>query len=86
MFSNNGMYIGNMVQGKQKVISYKVHDRVRTDEKDWYIVENTHEAIIDKETFEKAQSLHQRDTRVSPTKRLFIFFLASCGVQIVKRL
>ncbi len=74
MFSNNGMYIGNMVQGKQKVISYKVHDRVRTDEKDWYIVENTHEAIIDKETFEKAQSLHQRDTRVSPTKKAVYLF------------
>lgn len=70
----NQMYIGNMVQGKQKVISYKVHDRVTTDEKDWYIVENTHEAIIDKSTFEKAQSLHMRDTRVSPKqKKLYLF-------------
>ena len=70
----NEMYIGNMVQGKQKVISYKVHDRVRTDEKDWYIVENTHDAIIDKETFEKAQALHQRDTRVSPKKKTVYLF------------
>lgn len=65
----NQMYIGNMVQGKQKVISYKVHDRINLKEKDWYIVQNTHEAIIDKETFEKAQKLHQRDTRVCPNKR-----------------
>lgn len=65
----NQMYIGNMVQGKQKVISYKVHDRINLKEKDWYIVQNTHEAIIDKETFEKAQKLHQRDTRVCPSKR-----------------
>ena len=70
----NEMYIGNMVQGKQKVISYKVHDRVRTDEKDWYIVENTHDAIIDKETFEKAQALHQRDTRVSPKQKTVYLF------------
>lgn len=70
----NEMYIGNMVQGKQKVISYKVHDRVLTDEKDWYIVENTHEAIIDKETFEKAQALHQRDTRVSPKQKTVYLF------------
>ncbi len=65
----NQMYIGNMVQGKQKVISYKVHNRINLKEKDWYIVQNTHEAIIDKETFEKAQKLHQRDTRVCPNKR-----------------
>ena len=70
----NQMYIGNMVQGKQKVISYKVHDRVRTDEKDWYIVENTHEAIIDRETFDKAQSLHLRDTRVAPNQRKLYLF------------
>ena len=70
----NQMYIGNMVQGKQKVISYKVHDRVRMDEKNWYIVENTHEAIIDRATFDKAQSLHQRDTRVAPNQQKVYLF------------
>lgn len=70
----NQMYIGDMVQGKQKVISYKVHDRVRTDEKDWYVVENTHEAIIDRTIFDKAQLLHQRDTRVAPNqKKVYLF-------------
>ena len=80
----NEMYIGNMVQGKQKVISYKVHDRISTDEKDWYIVRHMHEPIIDMDTFEKAQRLHEKDTRVSPGKRklyLFSGFLrcADCG-------
>lgn len=70
----NEMYIGNMVQGKQKVISYKVHDKVQTPEKDWYIVENTHEAVIDRETFQKAQLLQQRDTRVSPTQQTVYLF------------
>lgn len=70
----NEMYIGNMVQGKQKVISYKIHDRVQTEEKDWYIMENTHEAIIDRETFTKAQSLHQRDTRTNPTQKTVYLF------------
>lgn len=70
----NEMYIGNMVQGKQKVISYKIHERVSTDEKDWYIVEGTHEAIIDKETFEKAQSLHQRDARTAPAQKTLYLF------------
>lgn len=70
----NQMYIGNMVQGKQRVISYKVHDRVRTEEKDWYIVAHTHDAIIDEETFEKAQSLHMRDTRTAPGRGTLYLF------------
>ena len=63
-----------LVQGKQKVISYKIHDRVSTDEKDWYVVEHTHEAIIDKETFAKAQFLHQRDTRAAPSQKALYLF------------
>ena len=59
----NPVYLGTMVQGRSKVISYKVHKQVAVDEKDWYVVENTHPAIIDKETFEQAQNLHLRDTR-----------------------
>ena len=64
----NQMYIGNMVQGKQKVKSYKVHDRVSMPETDWTIVEGTHQPIIDKGLFEKAQGLHQRDTRTANDK------------------
>ena len=86
----NQMYIGNMVQGKQKVISYKVHDRINLNEKDWYVVQNTHEAIIDKETFEKAQKLHKRDTRICPNKRkvyIFFFFLkcADCKKAMTRK-
>lgn len=86
----NQMYIGNMVQGKQKVISYKVHDRVRTDEQDWYIVENTHEAIIDRATFDKAQLLHQRDTRVAPNqKNVYLFsgfvYCADCKKAMTRK-
>lgn len=70
----NQMYIGNMVQGKQKVISYKLHNKVKLNEQDWYIVQNTHEPIIDKETFEKAQKLHKKDTRTSPNKTNIYLF------------
>lgn len=70
----NEMYIGNMVQGRQKVVSYKVHNRIATGEEDWYIVRNTHEPIIDRETFEKAQRIHEKDTRISPGKRKLYLF------------
>ena len=61
----NAMYIGVMVQGKYRVISYKVHTQISVPEDEWFVVPNTHEAIIDKETFDKAQSLHERDTRTA---------------------
>ena len=55
----NEVYIGNTVQNKVSVVSYKVK-KLRKVEKEKYIrVENTHEAIIDKDVFEKAQIIHK---------------------------
>lgn len=69
----NRMYIGTMVQGRQTVISYKVHDKVAVPEDEWYIVEGTHEPIIDRATFDMAQELQKRDTRTAPnSKRLHL--------------
>jgi site-specific DNA recombinase len=70
----NQMYIGNMVQGRQKVISYKVHNKVLVPEDEWFIKENTHEPIIDRNTFDKVQGLQQRDTRTAlEHKELHLF-------------
>lgn len=86
----NQMYLGHMVQGKQKVKSYKVHTRINIPEKEWFIVEDTHEPIIDKETFDQAQMLMQKDTRTAPgAGRLYTFsgFLrcADCGKAMGRR-
>jgi hypothetical protein len=71
---NNEVYIGNTVQGKRKTKSYKVHKVEQVPKEEWVRVENTHEAIIDKETFEKAQELSKRDTKVSQkTKELSVW-------------
>lgn len=56
----NRMYTGTMVQGKQSVVSYKVHDRVSVPEENWYIVEDTHKPIIDRTLFDRAQSRLQK--------------------------
>ena len=62
----NEVYIGNTVQNKKTVISYKVK-KMRTVEKENQIrVNNTHEAIIDKDTFEKVQCIF--DKRGTNTK------------------
>lgn len=55
----NEVYIGNTVQNKVSVVSYKVK-KLRKVEKEKHIrVENTHEAIIDKNVFEKAQIIYK---------------------------
>ena len=64
----NEVYIGTMVQGRNRVISYKVHKQVAVPENEWFRVPDVHEAIIDRETFDKAQALHRRDTRTAPEK------------------
>ena len=38
--------LGHMVQGKQRVVSYKVHDRVPVPEEEWFVKENTHELYL----------------------------------------
>ncbi len=59
----NQMYIGNMVQGRYKSVSYKER-KVKTVPKcDWIISENTHEAIIDAHTWNKVQTLLSQKTK-----------------------
>ena len=65
----NEIYTGVMVQGRHRIISYKVHKQIAVPEDEWFVVPNTHEAIIDRETFEKAQALHKRDTRTAPGRQ-----------------
>ena len=51
---------GNTVQNKKSVVSYKVK-KLRTVEKENHIrVNNTHEPIIDKDTFEKVQCIIEK--------------------------
>ncbi|MDD4407209.1 MAG: recombinase family protein [Bacilli bacterium] len=45
----NPVYIGNLVQGKSRNLSYKNKKKIKNPKKDWIIVENVHEAIIDKD-------------------------------------
>ena len=49
---NNRVYCGDMVQGKSKTKSY---DYKHLPEDDWIVVEDTHEAIVSRELFEKVQ-------------------------------
>ena len=51
----NRIYIGDLVQNKRNKVNYKVKKVVRNNPKDYIIVENTHEAIIEKNIFNEVQ-------------------------------
>lgn len=80
----NRLYTGTMVQGKNRMKSYKLHVSEALPEEQWIAVEATHEAIVPPDLFARAQSLFARDTRAAPGKGevyLFSGFLrcADCG-------
>ncbi len=54
---HNEVYIGNMVQGKYGSVSYKTKKNKPRPKDEWYRVEGTHEAIIDRETWDRVQAL-----------------------------
>lgn len=59
----NEMYIGNMVQGKYGSVSYKTKQNKPRPKDEWYRVEGTHEAIIDRELWDKVQSLIEQNAK-----------------------
>jgi DNA invertase Pin-like site-specific DNA recombinase len=80
----NQVYTGDMVQGRHRKKSYKIHVVEKVAQEEWFIVENTHEAIISREVYGRAQEILKRDTRTAPKKnQLYLFsgFLkcADCG-------
>ncbi len=77
----NQMYVGDLVQGVNKVKSYKVQVLQRQAEKDWIIVPNTHEPIITREDFALVQELQKRRTRKAPTSGVLYWYsgFVRCG-------
>ena len=53
----NEIYIGNMVQGKYGSVSYKTKQNKPRPKSEWFIVEGTHEPIIDRELWDRVQAL-----------------------------
>ena len=85
----NPIYTGDLVQGRRRVKSYKVHQIEAVPEEEWVRVPNTHEAIIEHEVFDRVQGLLKRDTRTKPKGRevhLFSGFLkcADCGKAVTR--
>lgn len=76
-------YLGHTVNFKTHVKSYKVHKTIYNSPDQWKIFEGTHEAIIDKETFEIVQKIRagkRRPTRMGEMPMFSgLLYCADCG-------
>ena len=57
----NEIYIGNMVQGKYGSVSYKTKQNKPRPKSEWYVVEGTHEPIIDRELMGQSTGVNRTE-------------------------
>ena len=79
-------YLGHTVNFKTYRKSYKNKKQLKNDPAQWQIFENTHEAIIDRETFDIVQRIRDGRRRVTPMGEMPILsgmvFCADCGKKL----
>lgn len=82
----NRMYIGDMVQNRRSKVNYKVKKVTKNNPKDYIIVENTHEAIIDKEKFYEVQKRIPKNKGRNEKKEIHLLdgllYCGDCGHRI----
>ena len=82
------MYTGDMVQGRRKKVSYKSKYVASVPREEWMVVEGTHEAIIDRETFETVRRMLEGRTRSTGTGQIHALAgkvrCMDCGSVMVK--
>ena len=88
---HNQTYAGDLVQGRHKKVSYKSKRTVWLPKSQWIVVENTHEAIIDKDTYDTVQRIMQRRTRsgaggmIHPLARKVVCSCCGCIMEQTSR-
>lgn len=86
----NPVYTGVLEQGRVTTPSYRVKRLVVKPREEWAVVENCHEAIIDRYDFESVQKVLALDTRTSVSGRaveLFsgMVYCGECGSAMVRK-
>lgn len=79
-------YLGRTVNFKTFRKSYKNKKLLKHDPSEWQIFENTHEAIIDQETFDIVQRIRDGRRRVTPMGEMpmlsGMLYCADCGAKL----
>lgn len=82
----NPTYLGHLVQGRRRKVGYKSKKEIRVPKEEWIIVKNTHEAIIDEETFYTVQDLKRRNKNRPQAKNNYLLrgflYCKECGHSI----
>ena len=79
-------YMGDTVNFRSHKASYKDKRAVMNPQDEWLIFENTHEAIVDRETWELAQKLRKTPRRIDHIEEANPFtgllYCAECGAKM----
>ena len=79
-------YCGDTVNFRTTSKSFKLKKRLERPQEDWQIFENTHPAIINRETFELVQKLRKHRRRPNRTGEVSMFsgllYCADCGEKL----
>lgn len=83
---SNELYLGDMVQNRNSRISYKVRKNVRNAREDWIVVPNTHEPLVDRDTFNRIQKILS-NTKIRSKKQVYraldgLLYCSDCGHKI----
>lgn len=74
------VYVGNLVQCRTGVISYKNHKVVNREKEEWIRAEGTHQPIVSKEIFNSAQGILQSRYKAKSQSSPSVFSgLVVCG-------
>ena len=82
----NRVYLGHTILGRSRKVSVKSKKKLPVPEEDWFVTENTHEALVSPEQFELAEHYLGENTKsnaANPAFRHSIFggvaYCACCG-------
>ena len=84
----NRAYIGDLIQHKFQKVNYKIKKRKNVPKNEWCIKENAHEPLVDKKTFEIAQSIKDSKNNYNPDRRNVDYVLSDlvyckdCGARM----
>lgn len=93
----NEVYLGHMVQGRKRESLFEGQKQKYLPREEWFIVRNTHEAIIDQKTFDEVQKLNslkkqeywqkqERFSGVENTENILkrLVYCGDCGKKLVR--
>lgn len=79
----NEVYLGKLLQGKTKKLSYKSKKKIDLPRELWIVEENAHEPLIDVTTFEKVQEILKRKNNTRNRNREYLLkgitYCHNCG-------